>query len=96
MVQPAGEPRLPILVKILRLLGARLGLDVFIDDPSRYGCDLGRLNGRIAAAWIAELTHLTQARPAQATRRRVTNSRPAEIGQRPCRLCREFDRPARA
>ena len=47
---------LPIQVKALRLLGDRLGLDVATAAPARYGCDLGRLDRRTAAAWIAELT----------------------------------------
>ncbi len=49
---------LPIQVKALRLLGDRLGLDIMAAAPARYGCELGRLDRRRAAAWIAELTQL--------------------------------------
>ncbi|MCY3913497.1 MAG: hypothetical protein OXG43_09645 [Chloroflexi bacterium] len=53
---PATADVLPIQVRALRLLGERLGLDVVTAAPARYGCDLGRLDRRTAAAWIAELT----------------------------------------
>ena len=66
---PDGEPPLPIQLKALRLLGERLGLDVVAAAPARYGCDLGRLDRRTAAAWIAELTPQVLGTPAPATRR---------------------------
>jgi len=58
---------LPIQVKALRLLGDRLGLDVATAALARYGCDLGRLDRRTAAAWIAELTQRALMEPAGAT-----------------------------
>ena len=66
--QVAGEPPLPIQLKALRLLGERVGLDVVAAAPARYGCDLGRLDRRTAAAWIAELTPQVLGTPARATR----------------------------
>ncbi len=65
----AGEPPLPIQLKALRLLGERVGLDVAAAAPARYGCDLGRLDRRTAAAWIAELTPQVLEMPAPATTR---------------------------
>ena len=62
----AAEAVLPIQLKALRLLGDRLGLDVLIAAPARYGCDLGRLDRRTAAAWIAELTQQVLVGPAGA------------------------------
>ncbi len=67
--QLAGEPPLPIQLKALRLLGERVGLDVVAAAPARYGCDLGRLDRRTAAAWIAELTPQVLGPSAPATRR---------------------------
>ena len=55
--QPEAGPLLPIQAKALRLLGDRLDTDVVTAAPARYGCDLGHLDRRTAAAWIAELTH---------------------------------------
>ena len=65
----AGEPPLPIQLKALRLLGERIGLDVVAAAPARYGCDLGRLDRRTAAAWIAELTPQVLGMPAHTTTR---------------------------
>ena len=65
----AGEPPLPIQLKALRLLGERVGLDVVAAAPARYGCDLGRLDRRTAAAWIAELTPQVLEMPAHTTTR---------------------------
>ena len=69
MVPPAGEPVLPIQVKALRQLGDRLGMDVVTAAPTRFGCNLGHLDRRTAAAWIAELTHLALVSPAVAAGR---------------------------
>ncbi|MCY3748929.1 MAG: hypothetical protein OXG64_06500 [Chloroflexi bacterium] len=69
MAHPVGEPVLPIQVKALRLLGDRLGMDVATAAPTRFGCDLGHLDRRTAAAWIAELTHLVLVSPAVAAGR---------------------------
>ena len=66
---PAGEPPLPIQLKALRLLGERVGLDVVAAAPARYGCDLGGLDRRTAAAWIAELMPQVLGTPAHATKR---------------------------
>ena len=66
---PTGEPLLPIRVKALWLLGDRLGLDVGATGPARYGCDVGRLDRRTAAASIAELTHLVLVSPTETARR---------------------------
>ena len=54
--ESAASGVLPIQVKALRLLGDRLGLDIMAAAPARYGCELGGLDRRHAAAWIAELT----------------------------------------
>lgn len=63
MAQPAGEPVLPIQVTALRLLGDRLGMDVVTAAPTRFSCDLGHLDRRTEAAWIAKLTHLVLVSP---------------------------------
>ena len=66
--QPGVGRLLPIQAKALRLLGDRLELDVATAAPTRYGCELGRLDRRTAAAWIAELTHLVLVSPAGVVR----------------------------
>ena len=67
--EPGVGRLLPIQVKALRLLGNRLDMDVVTAAPTRFGCDLGRLDLRTAAGWIAELTFLVLVCPAEAVER---------------------------
>lgn len=67
--EPSAGPLLPIQAKALRLLGNRLDMDVVSTAPTRFGCDLGRLDRRTAAGWIAELTYLVLVSPAEAVGR---------------------------
>ncbi|MCY3957408.1 MAG: hypothetical protein OXG65_03845 [Chloroflexi bacterium] len=67
--EPSAGPLLPIQMKALRLLGNRLDMDVVTATPTRFGCDLGRLDRRTAAGWIAELTYLVLVSPAEAVGR---------------------------